>query len=73
MITQVHDVSKKYGMEISIPKTKAMEFSREDQLQVNIQLDGAPLEQANLFKYPGVTLIPSNDSNSEIRNRLLFA
>ena len=34
----VHDVSKKYGMEISISKTKAMIFSHEDQLQVNIKL-----------------------------------
>ena len=28
------NVSKKYGMEISIPETKAMIFSHEDQLQV---------------------------------------
>ena len=27
LIKQVHDVSKKYGMKISIPKTKAMIFS----------------------------------------------
>ena len=73
LIEQVHDASKKFGMEISIPKTKAMIFSREDQLQVNINLDGTPLEQVNRFKYLGVTLTPSNDSTSEIKSRLLLA
>ena len=66
-IERVHDVSKKYGMEISIPKTKAMIFSHEDQLQVNIKLDDTPLDQVNRFKYLGVTLTPSNDSTSEIK------
>jgi hypothetical protein len=32
-------------MEISIPKTKAKISSREDQLKVNIKLDGTSLEQ----------------------------
>ena len=57
---QVHDVSKKYGMEISIPKTKAIIFSRGDQLQVNIRLGGTSLEQVNQFKYLGVPLTSSN-------------
>ena len=45
LMVRVHDVSKKYGMEISIPKTKAMIFSHEDQLQVNIKLDDTSLDQ----------------------------
>ena len=73
LIERVHDVSKKYGMEISIPKTKAMKFSYEDQLQVNIKLDDTSLDQVNRFKYLGVTLSPSNDSTSEIKSRLLLA
>ena len=74
LIERVHDVSKKYGMEISIPKTKAMIFSHEDQLQVNIKLDDTSLlDQVNRFKYLGVTLTPSNDSTSEIKSRLLLA
>ena len=73
---RVHDVSKKYGMEISIPKTKAMIFSHEhdeDQLQVIIKLNDTSLDQVNRFKYLGVTLTPSNDSTSEIKSRLLLA
>ena len=66
LIERVHDVSKKYGMEISIPKTKAMIFSHVDQLQVNIKLDDTSLDL-------GVTLTPSNDSTSEIKSRLLLA
>ena len=50
LIERVHDVSKKYGMEISIPKTKAMIFSHEDQLQTNIKLDDTSLDQVNRFK-----------------------
>ena len=73
LIERVHDVSKKYRMEISIPKTKAMIFSHEDQLQVNIKLDDTSLDQVNRFKYLGVTLTPSNDSTSEIKSRLLLA
>ena len=46
-IGRVHDVSKKYGMDISIPKTKAMIFSHEDQLQVNIKVDDTSLDQVN--------------------------
>ena len=64
LIERVHDVNKKYGMEISIPKTKAMIFSHEAQLQVNIKLDDTSLDQVNRFKYLGVTLTPSNDSTS---------
>ena len=45
LIERVHDVSKKYGMEISIPKTKAKIFSHEDQLQVNIKLDDTSLDR----------------------------
>ena len=73
LIQRVHDVSKKYGMEINIPKTKAMIISHEDQLQVNIKLDDTSLDQVNRFKYLGVTLSPSNDSTSEIKSRLLLA
>ena len=73
LIERVHDVSKKYRMEISIPKTKAMIFSHEDQLQVNIKLDDTSLDQVNRFKYLGVVLTPSNDSTSEIKSRLLLA
>ena len=73
LIERVHDVSKKYGMEISIPKTKAMIFSHEDQLQVNIKLDDTSLDQVNRLKYLGVTFTPSNDSTSEIKSRLLLA
>ena len=68
-----HDLSKKYGMAISIPKTNTMIFSREDQLQVNIKLDDISLEQVNQYKYLGVTLTPSNDSSSEIKGRLMLA
>ena len=73
LIKGVHDVSKKYGMEISIPKTKAMIFSHEDQLQINSSwmthlwirlIDSSTWE---------VTLTPSNDSTSEIKSRLLLA
>ena len=67
LIERVHDVSKKYGMEISIPKTKAMIFSYEDQLQVQIKLDDTSLDQVNRFKYVGVTLTPLNDSTGVIR------
>ena len=70
---RVNDVSKKYGMEISIPKTKAMIFSHEDQLPVNIKLDDTSLDQVYRFKYLGVTLTPSNDSTSGIKSRLLLA
>ena len=55
LIERVHDVSKKYGMEISIPKTKATIFSNEDQIQVNIKLDDTSLDQVDRLKYLGVT------------------
>ena len=61
LIERENDVSKKYGMEISIPNTKAMIFSHEDQLQVNIKLDDTPLDQVNRFKYLGVTLMLVSD------------
>ena len=73
LIEQVHDVSKKYRIEISIPKTKIMMISHEDQLQVNIKLDDTSLDQVNRSKYLGVTLTPSNESTSEIKSRLLLA
>ena len=73
LIERVHEVSKKYGMEISIPKTKAMVFSHEVQLQVNIKMDDTSLDQVNRFKYLRLTLTPSNDSTSEIKSRLLLA
>ena len=61
------------GWKSAFQKTKALIFNREDQLQVNIKLDGTSLEQANRFKYQGGTLTQSNDSSSEIKSRLMLA
>ena len=41
--------------------------------KTNIKLDDISLDQANRFKYLGVTITPSNDSTSEIKSRLLLA
>jgi hypothetical protein len=73
LLNQVHEASKRYGMEISIPKTKVMVFTNEDQVKANISIEETTLEQVDQFKYLGVTLTPSNDSSSEIKNRLMLA
>lgn len=45
LVERVHEASKKYVMKISIPKTKAMVFSHEEHLLIDINLKGKPLEQ----------------------------
>ncbi len=75
LLNKVHTTSKKYGMEISIQKTKAMVFdiSSAEPEKVDIKIDNISLEQVDQFKYLGVTLTPSNDSTTEINHRLMLA
>ena len=75
LINKVHEISKKYGMEISIPKTKTMVFdsNSKDPVKANIQIENTTLDQVDKFKYLGVTFTASNDSTTEIRCRLMQA
>ena len=50
LIEGVHEASE-YGIKISVPKSKAMVFSHEDQLQVKINLEGISLNQVHCFEY----------------------
>ena len=64
--------SSKYGMEISIEKSKVMINSNENQ-HADIYLYGCKLEEVEKFKYLGATLTKNGTCDQEVRIRLAQA
>ena len=64
--------SSKYGMEISIEKSKVMINSNENQ-HADIYLYGCKLEEVEKFKYLGTTLTKNGTCDQEVRIRLAQA
>jgi hypothetical protein len=62
--------AKKYEMKINVAKTKAMVISKTGGKEVNIQIDGQPVEQVNTFKYLGVNITENGRSTKEIKMRI---
>ena len=64
--------ARKYGMEISIEKSKVMINSNENQY-ADIYLYGCKLEEVEKFKYLGATLTKNRTCDQELRIRLAQA
>jgi hypothetical protein len=69
---RINEVSKEYGLEISIKKTKVMVVSKTREA-VQITCNGELLEQVEAFRYLGALIVDTGDGSREIRARLGMA
>ena len=68
LLDKVHTVSKEYGLDISIKKTKVMAITAyKEHIHT---CHGCRLEQVEHFKYLGAIFNERADSSEEIRTRL---
>ena len=74
LIDKINAVSREYGLEISIQKTKVMVVSKE-KITVHITCNGThlELEQVDSFRYLGAIVCESGECSTEIRARLGMA
>ena len=60
-------------MKINIKKMKAMKISRTGEENINIILDGQPIEQMKRFKYLEAHITSDGRCKEEIRTRISIA
>ena len=72
LIDKVNEVSKEYGLEINIKKTKVMVVAKTRE-KVPLTCNGEPLEQVEAFRYLGALIDDTGDGSREIRARLGMA
>ena len=60
-------VTGRWGLTISVPKTKAMVVSRTDSMQPELQLDSASAEMVNEFKYLGSVLHCNGQADADVK------
>ena len=67
-------ISKKYGMEINREKSKVMVTgSCNGRKDININIDGKPVEQVTMFKYLRATITEDATSRKEVEIRICQA
>ena len=62
--------SQRFGMEISVEKTKTMTIMAEEAEHMPIIMNGKPLEQVQTFTYLGANINQEGGSSKEIISRL---
>ena len=71
LTNRVHNISAKFGMEISKEKSKTMvSGSGEEEVKLEIRICGEVLEQVKRFKYLRATIKENGTSEQDIRNRI---
>ena len=72
LIDRVNEVSKEYGLEINIKKTKTMVVAKTRET-VQLTCNGEYLEQVEAFRYLGALIDDTGDGSKEMRARLGMA
>ena len=68
---RLHNTSQRFGMEISKEKSKTMVTGNgDDNIRLDIDIDGEKLEQVKRFKYLGSTITEKGTSEEEIQIRI---
>ena len=66
-------IRKEYGMDVNVKKTKVMVFSKEENVQCNIKVNGEYLEQVTSYRYLGSIVTEDGRSEVEIKTRIAMA
>ena len=72
LIDRVNEVSKEYGLEINIKKTKVMVVAKTRET-VQLTCNGEYLEQVEVFRYLGALIDDTGDGSKEMKARLGMA
>eukprot|EP00794_Sanderia_malayensis_P016388 gene16388-biopygen12078 len=71
LTNRLHNTSQRFGMEISKEKSKTMVTGNgDDNIRLDINIDGEKLVQVTRFKYLGSTITEKGTSEEEIRIRI---
>ena len=70
LMTSLNRVANRFGMKISIKKTKVLVVTKETNKQVNILISNQKLKQVAHFKYLGSCMTQDGRSSMEIRKRI---
>ena len=70
LIDNLHTAIGRYNMRMNIKKTKTMRISRSGEENVNIQINGARIEQVKSFKYLGTEITSDGRCSKEIQTRI---
>ena len=74
LTSRLHETSKRFVMEISKDKSKIMASGKgEENINLDIVIDGKALEEVRTFKYLGSTITENGTSDQEIKNRIGIA
>ena len=64
IVDSLQMICKEYGMDFNVKKTKVMVFSKEENVQCNIKVNGEYLEKVTSYRYLGS--IVTEDGRSEV-------
>ena len=70
LMNKVAEVSRKYGLEVNISKTKVMIISKENIDQVHFTIDNRVIERTPTYIYLGIVLNEQWDHSQEIKARI---
>ena len=70
MIDQISSTGQKYGMKINAGKTKVMQFTKDDDKEVQIKIRRQEIENINESRYVGVLINNDGRDLKEIKTRI---
>jgi hypothetical protein len=75
VITKLNTLSNNFGLSLNIKKTKTIMINRENDqnIQVNIMINGESLESVQEYVYLGHTITSDGKCETEIRKRVGMA
>uniref|UniRef100_A0A8D8M2B6 Craniofacial development protein 2 n=1 Tax=Cacopsylla melanoneura TaxID=428564 RepID=A0A8D8M2B6_9HEMI len=73
LVNNLNMKCREYGLKMNLKKTKIMLISKTLDNNLNLTIDGIPLEKVSSYKYLGTWLNENNDQTKEIRCRIEIA
>ena len=73
LLDVVHEKGRNFNMEMNVKKTKVLVISRDQNIRVNLKLNGQVIEQVKCFKHLGSIVRDDGKSQREVSTRIAEA
>ena len=73
LLDVVNEKGRNFSMEMNVKKTKVLVISRDQNIRVNLKLNGQVIEQVKCFKYLGSIITDDGKSQREVSTRIAEA